>query len=129
MKSSDKAARVLVVEDEALFARAIARRLEKAGYAVRVAPTLREAEASWQAEAADLLLLDMRLPDGSGLDFLARFRGVLGATAAVLAMSAYGELEDAVSAMKLGASDYLRKPIDLDELLLNVEKVLAQQRV
>ena len=129
MKSSDKAARVLVVEDEALFARAIARRLEKAGYAVRVAPTLREAETSWQAEAADLLLLDMRLPDGSGLDFLARFRGALGATAAVLAMSAYGELEDAVSAMKLGASDYLRKPIDLDELLLNVEKVLAQQRV
>jgi hypothetical protein len=129
MKSPDKPARVLVVEDEALFARAIARRLEKAGYAVRVAPTLREAEAAWQVEAADLLLLDMRLPDGSGLDFLARFRSVLGATAAVLAMSAYGELEDAVSAMKLGASDYLRKPIDLDELLLNVEKVLAQQRV
>ena len=129
MKASDKPARVLVVEDEALFARAIARRLEKAGYALRVAPTLREAEAAWLAEAADLLLLDMRLPDGSGLDFLARFRGVLGATAAVLAMSAYGELEDAVSAMKLGASDYLRKPIDLDELLLNVEKVLAQQRV
>lgn len=75
------------------------------------------------------MLLDMRLPDGSGLDFLARLRGPLGARLAVLAMSAYGELEDAVSAMKLGASDYLRKPINLDELLLNVEKVLAQQQV
>ena len=123
------AARVLVVEDEALFARAIARRLEKAGYSVEVAPTLREAESRWLAAGADLLLLDMRLPDGSGLDFLARLRGPLGAKVAVLTMSAYGELEDAVSAMKLGASDYLRKPIDLDELLLNVEKVLAQQQL
>lgn len=133
MKSSESsptaAARVLVVEDEALFARAIARRLEKAGYAVEVAPSLREAEGRWLAAGADLMLLDMRLPDGSGLDFLARLRGPLGAKVAVLAMSAYGELEDAVSAMKLGASDYLRKPIDLDELLLNVEKVLAQQQV
>ena len=57
---------MLVVEDEALFARAIARRLEKAGYSVEVAPTLREAESRWLAAGADLLLLDMRLPDGSG---------------------------------------------------------------
>ncbi len=121
--------RVLVVEDEALFARSVARRLEKAGYATRVAPTLREAEASLKDTGTDLLLLDMRLPDGSGLDFLQRQRTVLGNGVAVLAMSAYGELEDAVSAMKLGASDYLRKPIDLDELLLIVAKVLAQQRV
>ena len=122
-------ARVLVVEDEALFARVVARRLEKAGYACQIAPTLRAAEAAYLDAGADLLLLDMRLPDGSGLDFLQRLRGTLGASVAVIAMSAYGELEDAVTAMKLGASDYLKKPIDLDELLLNVDKVLAQQQL
>lgn len=121
--------RILVIEDEALFARAVGRRLEKAGFTVQIASSLREAERQWREQPADLLLLDMRLPDGSGLDFLQRLRSELGASAAVIAMSAYGEIEDAVSAMKLGAADYLRKPVDLEELLLNVEKVLAQQRV
>lgn len=122
-------ARVLVVEDEALFARAVARRLEKAGYGVRTVGRLAEAEAVLREEGADLILLDMRLPDGSGLDFLQRLRERIDPQLAVIAMSAYGEVEDAVAAMKYAASDYLKKPIDLDELLVNVEKVLAHQRV
>jgi two-component system, NtrC family, response regulator AtoC len=71
----------------------------------------------------------MRLPDGSGLDFIQRLRTTLAAATPILAMSAYGEIEDAVTAMKLGAADYLKKPIDLDELLLNVRKVLSNQQV
>ena len=70
----------------------------------------------------------MRLPDGSGLDLLTEVKSS-NANIAVLVMSAYGELEDAVSAMKLGASDYLKKPIDLDELLLNVEKVFDKNEL
>ncbi len=65
----------------------------------------------------------MRLPDGSGLDFLQRLR--LRSAVPVIVMTAYGEVEDAVLAMKCAASDYLTKPIDLEELRLNVEKVLA----
>jgi DNA-binding NtrC family response regulator len=121
--------RILVVEDEAPFARAVARRLEKAGHTVRIAATLALAEQALNEEESDLLLLDMRLPDGSGLDFLQRLRERLAPQTPVLAMSAYGELEDAVGAMKLGAADYLKKPIDLEELLLNVGKVLAHQAV
>lgn len=121
--------RILVVEDETLFARAVARRLEKAGYACRTVERLAEAEAALHEEGADLMLLDMRLPDGSGLDFLQRLRERLDPQIAVIAMSAYGEVEDAVAAMKYAASDYLKKPIDLEELLVNVEKVLAHQRV
>jgi DNA-binding NtrC family response regulator len=79
--------------------------------------------------APDLILLDMRLPDGSGLDFLAGLRSKQNSNAAVIVLSAYGELEDAVTAMKLGASDYLKKPVDLDELLLNVEKVLDRSEL
>ncbi len=122
-------ARVLIVEDEALFARSVARRLEKAGYACRIAGRLADAEAALREEGADLLLLDMRLPDGSGLDFLQRLRERIDPQLAVIAMSAYGEVEDAVAAMKYAASDYLKKPVDLEELLVNVEKVLANQRV
>ena len=123
------AARILLVEDEALFAKAVSRRLEKAGFNAHAVATLAGAEQEVRANEPDLMLLDMRLPDGSGLDFLETLRGALGLNLPVIAMSAYGELEDAVTAMKLGAADYLKKPIDLDELLLNVRKVLHNHRV
>ena len=122
-------ARILVIEDEALFAKAVSRRLVKAGYHCSAVTTLAAAEAELTHAEQDLLLLDMRLPDGSGLDFLQRLRARLNCRTPVLAMSAYGEIEDAVSAMKLGAADYLKKPIDLDELLINVQKVLRNQQV
>lgn len=127
--SSAAGPHVLLVEDEALFARAVTRRLEKAGFAVTAVDTLEEAARVLDAREPDLMLLDMRLPDGSGLDFLAARVQEGARRVPVIAMSAYGELEDAVGAMKLGAADYLKKPIDLEELLLNLRKVLANQQV
>jgi two-component system, NtrC family, response regulator AtoC len=115
---------VLIVEDEHVFARAVQKRLSRAGLKSRIAGSLHEAVELFRNLSPDLILLDMRLPDGSGLDFLTDIRTKQNSDVAVIVMSAYGELEDAVSAMKLGASDYLKKPVDLDELLLNVEKVL-----
>lgn len=120
---------ILIIEDEALFAKAVAKRLSREGYACAVAGNLAEGEQALRESPPDLLLLDMRLPDGSGLDFLGRLRGELGSTVPVLVMSAYGDLEDAVAAMKLQASDYLKKPVDLDELLVNVQKVLAKDEL
>ncbi len=117
------ATRVLVVDDEALFAKAVMRHLEKAGYRCAHAGTLAAADAQLNEQAADLVLLDMRLPDGSGLDYLQKLR--VRSAVPVIVMTAYGEVEDAVTAMKCAASDYLKKPIDLDELRLNIEKVLA----
>ncbi len=121
--------KILIVEDEAPFARAVAKHLERRGFRTQVAGTLKEARQAFREFVPDLILLDMRLPDGSGLDFLQGLREEESSNVPVLVFSAYGELEDAVSAMKLGASDYLKKPIDLDELTLNVEKVLANQAV
>ncbi|MBZ0171374.1 MAG: response regulator [Phycisphaerales bacterium] len=117
--------RILMVEDETLFAKAVGKRLERSGYSCRHVTTLAGARTECREAMPDLLLLDMRLPDGSGLDFLAELRKERGVETPVIVLTAYGELEDAVAAMKLAASDYLKKPIDLDELLLNVEKVLA----
>jgi two-component system response regulator AtoC len=116
--------RILIVEDEALFAKAVQKRLTKAGFTCDIAGSLKEARAKFDQTTPDLVLLDMRLPDGSGLDFLEALRRDYASDVAVLVLSAYGELEDAVAAMKLKATDYLKKPIDLDELLMNVEKVL-----
>lgn len=121
--------KILMVEDEELFAKAVRKRLERAGYACEVAGSLREAGARIADSPPDLVLLDMRLPDGSGLDFLHELRERRGSQVPVLVLSAYGELEDVVAAMKLKATDYLKKPIDLDELLANVEKVLAKSEM
>ncbi len=119
---------ILILEDEEVFARAVQKKLTRTGYVCRVVGSLAAARLAYKDSKPDLVLLDMRLPDGSGLEWLEEIRKK-DATIAVLAMSAYGEVEDAVSAMKLGASDYLRKPIDLDELVLNIRKVLDRDEL
>ncbi|PKO24310.1 MAG: sigma-54-dependent Fis family transcriptional regulator, partial [Betaproteobacteria bacterium HGW-Betaproteobacteria-8] len=111
--------RVLVVEDEALFARAVIKRLKKSGYDCEHAESLQDGRALAKQFVPDIVLLDMRLPDGSGMDLLAELvaKGI-----SVIVMTAFGELSDAVNAMKQGATDYLKKPVDLEELLLVIEK-------
>ncbi|MCG8325976.1 MAG: response regulator, partial [Thiotrichales bacterium] len=116
---------ILIVEDETVLARAVQKRLNRSGFKSDIAGDLHNARTKFSELSPDLVLLDMRLPDGSGLDFLSDIRSKEQSNCAVLVMSAYGEIEDAVSAMKLGASDYLKKPVDLDELMLNIEKVFS----
>ena len=116
---------VLLIEDEALFARAVGRRLERAGFAVLQAGLLQEGLHLAQHHQPDLILLDLRLPDGDGLGALPQLsRNAEGAPVPVVVLTAFGDVEDAVAAMKQGAADYLKKPIDLDELMLVVEGVL-----
>jgi DNA-binding NtrC family response regulator len=119
---------VVLVEDEALFAKSVATRLKREGFNVTIFSTLSSARLYFSENGnPDLLLLDVRLPDGSGLDLLAELRSQdseISSSLPVIVMTAYGELDDAVSAMKLGATDYLKKPVDLDELALILSKVL-----
>ncbi len=119
--------KVLIVEDETILAKAVNKRITRSGFNSEIAGDIETAHEKFKAFSPDLILLDMRLPDGSGLDFLTDVRNKYDSNAAVIVMSAYGEIEDAVQAMKLGASDYLKKPVDLDELMLNVEKVMRRQ--
>ncbi|HEC59482.1 MAG TPA: sigma-54-dependent Fis family transcriptional regulator [Methylophaga sp.] len=123
---------ILLVEDEMLFAKSVLRRLEKEGYNGNIVSTIADAHHSINTALPDLLLLDIRLPDGNGLDLLAdiRFRDDASwKSLPVIVMTAYGELDDAISAMKLGATDYLKKPVDLDDLVLTISKVLATQQL
>lgn len=111
--------KILIVEDETLFARAVAKHLKKAGFDCECAENLTDARALTKQFLPDLMLLDMRLPDGNGLDLIAES---VDKNIKVIVMTAYGEVTDAVQAIKLGADDYLKKPIDLDELLLVIQK-------
>ncbi len=114
--------KLLIVEDEAMFARAVMRRLQQAGYECEHVESLQDARTILKQFVPDIVLLDMRLPDGNGLDLLTEF---VAKNAAVIVMTAHGEISDAVNAMKQGAIDYLKKPIDLEELLLSIQKAEA----
>ncbi len=115
----NQAKKILIVEDEALFARAVQKRMQKAGFDCEHAETLQDGRAVAKQFEPDIVLLDMRLPDGNGLDYLPE---LVANGVTVIVMTAYGDFGDAVNAIKLGANDYLKKPIDLEELLLIVKK-------
>ncbi len=115
----DQAKKILIVEDETLFARAVQKHMQKAGFDCEHAETLQEGRAITKQFEPEIVLLDMRLPDGNGLDYLPE---LVAGGMTVIVMTAYGDFSDAVTAIKLGANDYLKKPIDLEELLLIVQK-------
>ncbi|RJP31680.1 MAG: sigma-54-dependent Fis family transcriptional regulator [Phycisphaerales bacterium] len=121
-------AQILVVEDEPIIARNVADALEYAGHDVDVAHDGEEALKRADDLTPDLLLLDIRLPRMSGLDVLKTLRG-RGARAPAIVMTAHGNVETAVEAMKAGAADFLTKPVDLKELQIVVDKTLSHQRV
>lgn len=123
--------KILLVEDETLFAKSVARRLERDNYDVEITSCIADAQTSLSVALPDILLLDVRLPDGNGLSLLEDIRASeekAWKDLPIIIMTAYGELEDAISAMKLGATDYLKKPVDLDELVLLLSKVLANKQ-
>lgn len=121
---------VLLIEDETLFAKSVLRRLQREGHDGVIKASLEEGRAALKAKLPDVLLLDVRLPDGSGLDLLKEIQtNENWRSLPVVMMTAYGELEDAVAAMKLGATDYLKKPVDLDELILTLSKVMQTQKL
>lgn len=118
---------VLIVEDEKLTRWSLKERLERDGYEVLEAGTGREGLELVDRRGPDLLLLDQRLPDTSGLDVLRRV-AARHADVPVILMTAYGAVETAVEAMKMGAADYVDKPFTQDEMAARVKQVLAAGR-
>jgi DNA-binding NtrC family response regulator len=109
--------RVLIVDDERTLARSIKLFLEEQGHEAEVANDGERALELFQQFHPDLVFLDLRLPGLSGLELLKKVRAHDPSVVAVV-MTAYGTIEGAVEAMKLGGFDYVTKPIDLDELKL-----------
>ena len=116
---------LLIVDDEANILSSLQGALGREGYQVDGAATLTEARAKLR-EAYDVVLLDVLLPDGSGLDVLAE---IMGATAdtVVIMMSGHASIDAAVSATRLGAFDFLEKPISLERLLVLLRNAAVAQ--
>jgi two-component system copper resistance phosphate regulon response regulator CusR len=114
--------RVLLVEDEPRLADATARGLREHAHAVDVAGSLAAARTKLALESYDVILLDVGLPDGSGLDLLAGLRAEADVTP-VLILTARDALEDRVAGLDGGADDYLVKPFALEELLARLRAI------
>ena len=115
--------RILVVDDEKLIRGTLRDRLEKEGYLVGEADTGAAAMEQLRQEEWDLLLLDFKLPDTDGLEILRHAKERRPAPAVIL-MTAFASVQNAVEAMRLGAYDYVKKPFNLDELVLECERAL-----
>ncbi|HSR47275.1 MAG TPA: sigma-54 dependent transcriptional regulator [Anaerolineales bacterium] len=114
-------ATILVVDDEETARTFVSQTLRDSGYEAVEAGDLAQAHAALDAGAADIVLLDVFLPDGSGMTLLDRI-ALENPSPPVILITAFGEVETAVEAMKRGATDFLMKPLDFDRLLQAVER-------
>ena len=119
-------ARILVVDDEVNIREALADLLEGDGYQVKTAASAEEALDVLQRESCEIVISDLRLTGRSGLDLLRWARETRPETETII-LTAYGTVEGAVEAMKLGAYDYISKPVDRQRLGLLIEKALEKQ--
>lgn len=121
---------ILLVDDEEKILKTLGRALRDEGYEVVAAATALDAQRLLATRAVDLLVIDYLMPDRTGLDVIRDLAGAVSEPdrPAIVMMTAYGTVESAVEAMKLGARDYLQKPFDVDELLVTVARLLEEQR-
>lgn len=118
--------KILIVEDEALLRELIQRSLEKERYVIETASTCNSALRKIEDYEYDCVLLDIMLPDGSGLDILRRIKD-LHLSTSVIILSAKDALEDKVEGLNLGADDYLPKPFHLAELHARIKSVFRRR--
>ena len=119
---------LLLIDDEESFRKLISKELERSGYRVTQAGTLGEARPLLAKQAFHLVLLDVRLPDGNGLDLLGEIKEAAPGTGVIM-LTAFGTIEEAIRAMKLGAIDFLAKPCKLAELEAVLEKAVQGQNL
>ncbi len=120
--------RIAIVEDDAGQARQLGRILELEGFATRHFASPLAALAAWLQVPPDLVLSDLNMPDMDGIAFLERMREAHPAVPVIM-MTGFGSVDTAKQALKLGAHDYLLKPLDVDELLVTLRKVLQTRQL
>lgn len=121
------AARILLVEDDLTLGTSLRQRLELEGFAVRWAHSAREAHAALDEAAPDIILSDIRLPDGDGETVMRRHFAHFGMVP-VIFMTAYGGIDQAVRLVRDGALDYVSKPFDLDALVETLQAIASRRK-
>jgi DNA-binding NtrC family response regulator len=122
---------ILLVDDEEKILKALGRALRDEGHEVVAAASAREAQKLLATRPFDLLVVDNRMPDKTGLELI---KELVSSTAEgerpqIIMMTAHATVESAIAAMKLGAFDYLQKPFEVDELLVGARRALEHQRL
>ena len=116
--------RILIVDDEAPIRDMLQKGLtQRGGFSVEVAQNGIEATEKIEKDVFDLVLTDLMMPGMDGLELLKTVKGTRPEVMVIL-MTAYGSIETAVEAMRIGADDYITKPVDFDELLIHISKAL-----
>ena len=121
-------ASILIVDDEEAIRTSLRSILEDEEYEVAVATNGAEALKIYGTDPPDLMILDIWMPEMDGLETLRRVKQFVP-TAQVMMMSGHGSIETAVKAVKLGAYDYIEKPLSLENVTLRVKHALAQYRL
>jgi len=124
--SASRRARILLVDDDETFRQVMSEELERRGFAVERAASAREALDRFPVARPEVTLLDLRLPDGDGIETLSRLRQMDPDTA-VIVLTGHGTIDTAIQAIRQGAYDYLEKPCPIDKLEMAIEK--AEERV
>lgn len=107
---------LLIVEDDTSFLQRLARAMEGRGFTVTTAESVTDGLVQVEREAPAFAIVDMRLPDGNGLDVVSTIKKRRPAARAII-LTGYANLATAVTAVKLGAVDYLAKPVDADDVV------------
>ena len=118
--------RLLLIEDNERIMNGNIRKFKREGYEVDAALTLADARAVMKIRQPDAIILDVMLPDGSGLDFITELRQSEYAGTPVLLLTGLGTKEDVVRGLTAGGDDYLTKPYNFDELLARVEALIRR---
>ncbi len=119
---------ILIIDDEKTIRWSLAEALVASGYETVDADTAAAGITRFRETCPDLVLLDMKLPDGSGLDVLRAIRSE-DATVPVVLMTAYAEVDTAVEAMKLGAYDFIPKPYSVEKLRVSISNAMETERL
>jgi len=122
VRAEPSGARLLVVDDEPSMVRTLRTNLRGHGFQVDTAETAGDAIASYERRPPDLVVLDLNLPDGDGFEIVRHIREHSGTP--IIVLSARGGEHDKVSALDLGADDYMTKPFGIDELLARIRVAL-----
>src|SRR5512139_1924068 len=122
METGMETMKILVVDDEAPLREMLRKALvQMGGYTVDVAQNGQEALEKFEKDVFDLVLTDVKMPEMDGIELLKLIKGTRPDVMVIL-MTAFGSIETAVEAMKMGATDYITKPVNLDELILHIAR-------
>jgi DNA-binding response OmpR family regulator len=116
--------KVMLVDDEEDFTSALSERLELRGYSIMAVNNGAEALELFESDMPDIVVLDIKMPGISGIEVLKRIKSI-NSTIPVLLLTGYGSTEEGIKGMQLGASDYMMKPLNIDDLIKKIHASLG----